>query len=142
MGENQLALKTWVKLSRAYSVFAQLTNENIRSFGLTTPQFGVIEVLGHLGPMRIGRLCKKMLVSGGNMTLVLDNLERNNFIKREYSENDRRAIKIALTEKGIGLFNNTIYKHADFITEKMNVLSEEEQNELGKLLKKLGTALE
>ena len=84
--EVDLALSTWVKLARASSTFQKKSMENIRSFKLTQPQFAVIEALGHLGPMKIGKLCDKMLVSGGNMTLVLDNLEKNSLIERIHSK--------------------------------------------------------
>jgi MarR family 2-MHQ and catechol resistance regulon transcriptional repressor len=136
-----LALDTWVKLARASSSFNKKSLENIRSFGLTQPQFGVIEALGHLGPMKIGVLCNKMLVSGGNMTLVLDNLEKIELIERVHSKEDRRAILIQLTEKGHSLFTKVFSNHAEFIFSLMSVLTEKEQKELGKLLKKLGKGI-
>ena len=136
-----LALDTWVKLARASSSFNKKSLENIRSFGLTQPQFGVIEALGHLGPMKIGVLCNKMLVSGGNMTLVLDNLEKIELIERVHSREDRRAILIQLTEKGHSLFTKVFSNHAEFIYSLMAVLTEKEQKELGKLLKKLGKGI-
>lgn len=140
--KNDLALNTWVKLARTHSIISHLSDENVRNYNLTTPQFGVIEALGHLGPLRVGQLCKKMLVSGGNMTLVLDNLERHNLIERVFSKEDRRAILIQLTEKGAKLFDSIFSKHADRIGEIMSVLSFEEQKQLGDLLKKLGKSLE
>lgn len=139
--KNDLALKTWVKLARTFSIISHRSDENIRSYNLTTPQFGVIEALGHLGPLRVGQLCKKMLVSGGNMTLVLDNLEKQELIERIFSKEDRRAILIQLTNKGSDLFDNVFHKHADTIGELMSILSSEEQNQLSSLLKKLGTTL-
>jgi MarR family 2-MHQ and catechol resistance regulon transcriptional repressor len=136
-----LALDTWVKLARASSSFNKKSLENIRSFGLTQPQFGVIEALGHLGPMKIGVLCNKMLVSGGNMTLVLDNLEKIGLIERVHSKEDRRAILIQLTEKGNSLFTKVFSNHAKCISSLMAVLTEKEQKELGALLKKLGKGI-
>ncbi len=136
--DKTLALNTWVKLARAYSSFNKRSIENIRSFGLTQPQFGVIEALGHLGPMKIGVLCDKMLVSGGNMTLVLDNLEKSDLIERVHSKEDRRAILVQLTIKGEELFQKIFPAHAEHIYKLMRNLSETEQRELGDLLKKLG----
>ena len=139
--KNDLALDTWVKLARASSSFGKKSSENIRTFGLTEPQFGVIDALGHLGPMTIGKLCEKMLVSGGNMTLVLDNLEKSELIERVKNPNDRRAINVQLTPKGEERFNEIFIQHAEKIGEWMSVLTEDEQIELGKLLKKLGRAV-
>ncbi|GJQ64537.1 MAG: MarR family transcriptional regulator [Melioribacteraceae bacterium] len=139
--EVDLALSTWVKLARASSTFQKKSMENIRSFKLTQPQFAVIEALGHLGPMKIGKLCDKMLVSGGNMTLVLDNLEKNSLIERIHSKEDRRAILVQLTKAGEKLFKEIFVKHAEFIKEQMSVLTKEEQKQMSVLLKKLGTGI-
>ncbi len=136
-----LALSTWVKLARAYSSFDKKSSESIKEFGLTQPQFAVIEVIGHLGPLKIGELCDKMLVTGGNMTLVLDNIEKLGYIERVPSREDRRAINIQLTPAGQKLFEEVFVKHAENITQFMSVLNATEQKNLGDLLKKLGTAL-
>ncbi len=133
-----LALTTWVKLARAFSSFNRKSVESIRSFGLTQPQFAVIEVLGHLGQLKVGELCDKMLVSGGNMTLVLDNLEKLGYIERTHSKEDRRAINVNLTSHGLKTFEEVFKIHAENISRFMNVLSADEQKDLGDLLKKLG----
>jgi MarR family 2-MHQ and catechol resistance regulon transcriptional repressor len=135
------ALSMWVKLARAHSTLAKLTDENIRSFGLTTPQFGVLECLGHLGPMTIGELCKKQLVSGGNMTVVVDNLTKDGLVERIPSKDDRRAIVVQLTAKGKKLFGDIFIRHAKFVASAASVLSDKEQSELAVLLKKLGMGL-
>lgn len=82
-----------------------------------------------------------MLVSGGNMTLVLDNIEKLGYVERVPSKEDRRAILVQLTSKGSVLFNETFKVHAEHITKLMSVLNAEEQKSLGELLKKLGTAV-
>jgi MarR family 2-MHQ and catechol resistance regulon transcriptional repressor len=135
------ALSMWVKLARAHSTLAKLTDENIRSFGLTTPQFGVLECLGHLGPMTLGELCKKQLVSGGNMTVVVDNLAKDGLVERIPSKDDRRAIVVRLTAKGKKLFDEIFVKHAKCVSTLAGVLTEKEQDNLAELLKKLGTSL-
>lgn len=134
-----LALSTWVKLARAFSSVNKKSIENIRTFGLTQPQFAVIETLGHLGPLKVGEICDKMLVSGGNMTLVLDNIEKLGYIERIHSKEDRRAINVQLTKQGTELFEKIFTQHAEHITKIMCVLNPEEQKSLGDLLRKLGT---
>ncbi|MBI4429957.1 MAG: MarR family transcriptional regulator, partial [Ignavibacteriales bacterium] len=108
-------------------------------FGLTQPQFGALETLGHLGPMTIGELCKKQLVSGGNMTVVVNNLEDMGLISRSTSKEDRRAYIVKLTSKGRRLFERIFAAHAEIVAKAASVLSEDEQKELSLLLKKLGT---
>ncbi len=136
------ALSMWVKLARAHDTMSSLADRNIAGFGLTTPQFGALECLGHLGSMTIGTLCKKMLVSGGNMTVVIDNLEREGLVERVRDSRDRRKILVRLTSKGKDLFNTIFIKHAEHIAEIASVLTAEEQEKLGQLLKNLGKQLE
>jgi MarR family 2-MHQ and catechol resistance regulon transcriptional repressor len=137
-----LALGMWVKLARASSTFGRLTNVDIQSYGLTQPQFSVIETLGHLGPMKMGSFCSKLLTSGGNVTVVIDNLEKDGLVERVACPGDRRATNVRLTSKGDKLFKDIFQKHAAFVTKIAAVLSEEEQVQLSSLLKKLGMALQ
>jgi MarR family 2-MHQ and catechol resistance regulon transcriptional repressor len=136
------ALQLWVKLARASATFGKLSADNIRTFGLTEPQFAVIECLGHLGPLKHGELSKKMLVSGGNITCVIDNLEKENLVERIQSKKDRRAIMVRLTPKGQRFFKEKFIHHAKFITTISSVLTVTEQNQLASLLKKFGLALQ
>ncbi|MGA9407360.1 MAG: MarR family transcriptional regulator [Bacteroidota bacterium] len=137
-----LALSLWVKLARASSTFSRLTNLDIQRYGLTQPQFSVIEALGHLGPMKMGSFCSKMLTSGGNITVVIDNLEKDGLVERVPFPKDRRAITVRLTSKGEKLFHDIFSKHAQFVTKVASVLTEDEQVQLSALLKKLGMALQ
>jgi MarR family 2-MHQ and catechol resistance regulon transcriptional repressor len=136
-----LALATWVKLARAFSVFDHRTIEQIRTFGLTQAQFGVLETLGHKGSLTLGELCRKQLVSGGNMTVVVDNLERRGLVERIRSREDRRSIGVQLTAKGLHLFERIFPQHAEHVANITSVLTEHEQVELGALLKKLGMGI-
>lgn len=139
--QAEIALAMWVKLARASATFGKLTVENIKSFGLTQPQFGVLETLGHIGPLTLSELSRKQLVSGGNMTCVVDNLEKEGLVERLHSKEDRRAIKVQLTSKGQTLFDDIFVKHAQYVAEISSVLPEKEQRQLGSLLKKLGLGL-
>lgn len=74
--EEELALNTLIKLTRAAdSVVNRLDSSGTRGC-LTGTQFGVLETLFHLGPMCQGEVGDKLLKSSGNMTLVIDNLEK------------------------------------------------------------------
>jgi MarR family 2-MHQ and catechol resistance regulon transcriptional repressor len=136
--EEVLALDTFIKLIRASSSF----NNRIFSYGtigdLTPSQFGVMEALLHLGGLCQGELSKKLLTSTGNMTLVLDNLEKRKLVKRTRSESDRRMIRIELTEGGRQLIERIFPQHVAIIQQEMSALTTEEQAELGRLCKKLG----
>ena len=136
--EAESALDMWVKLARAFTVFNNKSNENIRSFGLTGAQFGALECLGHKGPMTLGELSHKMLVSGGNTTCIVDNLQKEGLAERLHSTEDRRVIVVQLTTKGKELFDRIFPKHAVHVSGLTSVLTTEEQAQLAVLLKKLG----
>ena len=135
------ALDTWVKLARSFATMNHLSSDQIRGSGLTLPQFGVLECLGHKGPLTQGELSRKQLASGGNMTVVVDNLERDGLVERGRSDLDRRQVRVRLTPKGEELFQQVFLPHAEFIGECLSVLTPEEQTQLGVLLKKLGVGL-
>jgi MarR family 2-MHQ and catechol resistance regulon transcriptional repressor len=140
--KTTLALDLWVKLARAFNTFNKQADDHIRTAGLTMPQFAVLECLGHLGAMPIGELCKKMLVSGGNMTVVLDNLQKDGLIERIRSTDDRRSTLVRLTAKGQKRFQTFFPTHAAVIAQTASPLTEREQTELARLLKKLGLGIQ
>ncbi len=141
--EADLALNTFVKLVRAHSTVMRIEAAHIRcDYGLTEPQFGVIEGLGHLGPMPMGELSRKRLVTGGNMTVVIDNLEEQGLVRRDANPEDRRSFTVALTAKGKALFERIFPHHADHMRHMFSVLDADEQRRLGDLLKTLGTRLQ
>ena len=136
------ALSLWVKLARAANTMSTLTVRDIATYGLTEAQFGVIEALGHLGPMKVGELCSKNLSSGGNMTVVVDNLVRDGLVERTQAPEDRRAYIVRLTDKGGKLFGDIFVRHATYVTDLLDsALSEEEIIQLAALLRKLGLSL-
>ncbi len=131
----------WVKLARASTTFSRLAGRDIEQYGLTQPQFGVLEMLGHLGPLTTGEIGKRMLVTGGCVTVILDNLEKEGLVERTRSSTDRRVVNVQLTAKGRSMFEEIFRKHARKVAELASVLTEEEQTQLSRLLKKLGLAL-
>lgn len=136
------ALSMWVKLAKAFGTFNKLTGEDIRRYGLTQPQFAVLESLGHLGVLTLGELSRKQLTSCGNTTVIVDNLEKEGLVARAPSKDDRRVIFVHLTPKGKRFFKQIFIQHAEFVTRLASVLSDEEKEILGRLLKKLGIALQ
>lgn len=140
--EEEMALDTFIKLNRAASaVEARLLSRG--SLGsLTLTQFGVLETLYHLGPLCQGELSQKLLKSTGNMTLVIDNLEKHNLVRRVRSTEDRRMVRIELTDAGRELISRVFPEQLKAIVASMSVLSYEEQAELGRLLRKLGRGQE
>jgi MarR family 2-MHQ and catechol resistance regulon transcriptional repressor len=101
-------------------------------------QFAVLEALLHLGPMCQHTLGKKLLRSGGNVTLVVDNLERHGWVRRERQLKDRRMVEIHLTPKGRRLITRVFPEHAKVVAKVMGRLGAAEQEQLRKIARKLG----
>lgn len=132
------ALNAYIKLMRASESVSARIHGHLVDAGLTMSQFGVMEALYHLGPLSQGELAKKILKSSGNMTMIIDNLEKRGLVKRERKAEDRRFYAVQLTAEGDRLIGSIFPRHAAKIIEEMNVLTGTEQEELSRLCRKVG----
>lgn len=133
--------------SKAMTAFSQFiwASEIVRarlfallsSHGLTASQFGVLDALYHLGPRSQKQLGYHILKSGGNITLVVDNLEKVGLVRRERSDSDRRVMIVHITAMGKDLFSRILPVTVESIDEVMRNLSSSELEELGRLCVKL-----
>lgn len=137
--EEIQALDTYIKLVRVTeSIVARLSHQLRSENDLTLSQFGALESLLHLGDMSQSELGHKLLKSSGNITMVVDNLEKRGLVQRCRDTGDRRVVMVRLTAVGRGLIAGIFPAHAQAITEEMGHLSQDEQGVLGVLCKKLG----
>jgi len=138
--EEIRALNTFIKFSRAYESFMARLIKHGSLGDLTLSQFGVLEALYHLGPMCQGEVSSKLLKSTGNITLVLDNLEKRDLIRRRRDQEDRRMVTVSLTSAGEALIAAVLPEQIAMIVAELSILTPDEQEALGFLCKKLGTA--
>ena len=136
--QQRLALGTYVKLMRAANSARNHASRSLSGAHLTLPQFAVLEALYHLGPMSLSDIARKVLTTGGNLTMVVGNLEKLGLARRQGCPEDRRVLIVALTAKGKTLLRDIFPRHAAAIVEFLNVLGPEEQERLGDLCRKLG----
>lgn len=131
-------LNIYTKLMRAAESVTCRVGRNMTGAGLTISQFGVLEALLHKGPLCQRDIALKILKSTGNITLVIDNLEKQGLVKRERSEEDRRYLTVSLTGHGREVITDAFTVVQQAITAEMSVLTSQEQETLGLLCKKLG----
>ena len=131
-------LDTFIKLTRCTNSLLSRLAESNTIGELTWSQFAVLEALYHLGHMTQGEISTKVLKSGSNMTTVIDNLERDGFVRRERDANDRRVIHVHLTEAGSGKVEAVLPGHVAALVDEFKILTASEQETLGELCKKLG----
>jgi MarR family 2-MHQ and catechol resistance regulon transcriptional repressor len=132
------ALSAYVKLMRASESVSTRIHQHLAGVGLTISQFGVLEALHHLGPLSQTEIAKKILKSTGNITLVIDNLEKRGLVKRERDPEDRRYYAVRLTADGKKLIASIFPRHAGKIVEAMSSITKTEQEALGNVCRKLG----
>jgi MarR family 2-MHQ and catechol resistance regulon transcriptional repressor len=136
-----IALGLWIALARCYATYTKAVAYKVQEYDLTVPQFGALEALYHLGPLSLGDLADKLLVTGGNVTYVMDRLEAQGLVLRFRSESDRRVVLAKLTEKGRALVARVFPEHASFIEHLCRHLDPAEQQDLRRLLKQLGKGI-
>jgi len=137
--QEKRALNAFITLMRAADSLSAMLGEGLADDGLTARQFGILETLLHLGPLCQKELAHKLLVSGGNITLVVDNLEKRALVTRERGTTDRRLVTVTLTPAGRKLIGRVFPRHAAAIVAQFQILSPAEQETLRRLCRTLGT---
>lgn len=132
------ALDAFIKLVRAAQSVSGRVESHFSEIGLSVSQFGALEALYHLGPLYQKDLASKILKSTGNITMVVDNLEKQGLVERVRDEKDRRHYSVRITTKGSALITSFFPGHVHRIVKEMSVLTKAEQDELGRLCRKVG----
>jgi len=138
--KQEAALKLWVVLARAFDSVAKNVEADVAQHDLTGTEFGILEALYHKGPMLLGEIQRKILVTSGGITYLVDRLVEKGFVRREQCAEDRRARYAVLTPSGQALIRKIFPTHAARIEQSLSGLTQAEQREATALLRKLGLA--
>ena len=132
------SLRTWLRLLSCETVIEQHLRTLLRqNFSITLPQFDVLSELERAGdPLTMSQLSRELMVSNGNVTGVIDRLEKIGFANRVRAEHDRRVQYIELTAKGRKEFNKMASQHEKWLAELLSDLSLTEMSKLQELLLK------
>ena len=136
--KEKLSLDAFIKLIRSGNSLSSRINLILAKNSLTESQFNVLDALYHLGHLTQKEIGQKLLKSGGNITMVIDNLEKLGLVERRRGEKDRRTFTIHLTGEGRGKIKTVMPDIVKFINEVMNILTVKEQNEMQKMCKAIG----
>lgn len=134
---NQLNLKLVIGFSRSALNLHRNTQRLVAEYGLTLPQFGVLEALYHLGSLKICEIIDKTLSTSGNMTVVIRNLELEGLVNRFQDPEDKRVFRIEITEKGTAIMADLFPRHLVELAAVMERLDAGEKEELARLMKKM-----
>jgi MarR family 2-MHQ and catechol resistance regulon transcriptional repressor len=140
--ETALALKLWIALARAHNAVGALAAADAQRHGLTVAEFGVLEALYHKGPMLLNEVQRRILVSSGGITYLVDRLEKRGLVERRDCPGDRRARFAALTDAGQALIASVFPRHAEMIRAALAGLGRDEKREAIRLLRVIRDAAE
>ncbi|MEK8216767.1 MarR family winged helix-turn-helix transcriptional regulator [Paenibacillus sp. FSL L8-0463] len=135
------SLKLFVVLSKAYKSLMDLAVKDMKSHGLASAEFMILEVLYHRTRIPLQQIGEKILVTSGSITYNIDKLEKRGLLKRVPCSDDRRVTYAEITEAGRGLFDDIFPRHVSSIHGMMGGLNQEEKEQAIELLKKLGKGI-
>lgn len=133
------ALKLFVVLNRTVAALRQHAEADVARHGLTVIEFAVMEALYHRGDMPLGELQKRILVTSGGMTYLVDRLTEQGYVERKPCETDRRVRYASLTPQGRQLMAAIFPAHAEALERAMAGLTLDQKREAVSLLRELGT---
>jgi MarR family 2-MHQ and catechol resistance regulon transcriptional repressor len=136
--EEAASLKLFVVLSKAYKTLMDLAVKDMKSHGLSSAEFMVLEVLYHRTRIPLQQIGEKILVTSGSITYNIDKLENKGLLKRVPCSDDRRVTYAEITEAGRELFDDIFPQHVSSLHRLMGGLNTEEKQQATELLKKLG----
>jgi MarR family transcriptional regulator, 2-MHQ and catechol-resistance regulon repressor len=135
---TEQSLKLWVVLSRAMAAVQAHAQADIARHGLTVTEFGVLEALYHKGPLLLGEVQRKILVTSGGVTYLVDRLAARGLVERRRCDSDRRATYAALTPEGEAMIREIFPVHAASLHRALAGLNAEEKEQAIRLLRTLG----
>ncbi|MGE0315595.1 MAG: MarR family winged helix-turn-helix transcriptional regulator [Lautropia sp.] len=132
------ALRLWLRLLTCTSLIEKTIRRRLqRDFASTLPRFDLLAQLEREDGLRMSELSQRLMVTGGNVTGIADQLEREDWIRREPVSGDRRATRLRLTADGRARFDAMAVEHERWVEAMMGALTREEQADLRRLLGKL-----
>lgn len=130
-------LKLVIAMARSYNNTFGKIEKNIKSFNLTSSEFGVLEFLYHKGDQPVQEIAKKILVTSGTITYVINKLIDKKYVERKQCSKDKRIFYIHLTDQGEEKMANIFPEHEKFLNELFKDLDRTEKKLLIEKLRKL-----
>jgi DNA-binding MarR family transcriptional regulator len=133
------ALRIWLRLLTCTQLIERRVRSGLREeFATTLPRFDLMAQLErHREGLKMNELSRLLMVTGGNITAIVDQLEKEGQVERLDDSADRRAFRIRLTRSGEKSFTEMARAHEQWVVELLAGLSRKEHDELLKLLAKL-----
>ena len=140
--DHHASLRLWLRLLSCTTRIEDTIRQRLREqFGITLPRFDLMAQLEREPEgLAMGEVSRRMMVTGGNVTSIVDQLEREQLVQRLPVPGDRRSYRLTLTEAGRSTFATMAQAHQAWVRELLSPLSAKEQSQLAALLGTLKTA--
>lgn len=135
--DEAASLRLILSIGKAFKFVDDYVRPRMQKHGLTMTEFSVLMVLWHGGPIPLGELSERILLTGASTTYTVKKLEKRGLIARESRSEDKRVVMGVITEKGRTLAKKIAPLHATELAEAMHRLSTEEKKTAAQLLRKL-----
>lgn len=137
--DDHRALRIWLRMLTCTHLVEQRVRSRLRDrFGTTLPRFDLMAQLErHPGGLKMNALSRLMMVTGGNITSIVDQLVKEGLVERLPEPADRRAFRIRLTRAGDRAFAEMAREHEQWVVELFEGLTRREHEDLLRLLAKL-----
>ena len=140
--EDHFSLKLWLRILTCSNLIESRIRHHLRrDFDCTLPRFDLLAQLDRADGLKMSELSQRLMVTGGNVTGLADQLQHEGWLIREPVENDRRATRLRLTDAGRERFAGMARTHEGWVVEMLGCLSRDEQRQLHLLLGKLKLGL-
>jgi MarR family transcriptional regulator, 2-MHQ and catechol-resistance regulon repressor len=123
-------LKLVIAMARTHDELFDSIEMNVKEFGLTLSEFGVLEMLHHKGDQPVQKVADKILVTSGTITYVIDKLVKRELVSRKKCTNDKRVYYVSLTPKGSDLIAGIFPRHEAFLKERLQGMSARKKESL------------
>jgi DNA-binding MarR family transcriptional regulator len=140
--DDHFALKLWLRILTCSNLIESRIRYHLRrDFDCTLPRFDLLAQLDRADGLKMSELSQRLMVTGGNVTGLADQLQDEGWLVREAVENDRRATRLRLTDAGRERFSGMARTHEGWVVDMLGALSRDEQRQLHALLGKLKLGL-
>lgn len=139
---EDINLQLIASLSQCSQSMERLSVTILSQYNLTISQFHVLDILHKEGSLKIREIIDRVLSTGGNMTVVIKNLEKSDLIIRSADEKDRRAILIELSKKGAALIRKVSPHYQKFISESLDNVSKKDKEAFLNLSKAIRASIQ
>jgi DNA-binding MarR family transcriptional regulator len=142
--DHHQALKLWLRLLSCTNLVEAEVRARLRAeFDTTLPRFDLMAQLErHAGGLKMNELSRRLMVTGGNVTGITDQLESEGLVVRESDPADRRAYTVKLTPAGRRAFARMAAAHEQWVVGLFAGLAAAEKQQVYRLLAKLKVSLE